>query len=974
MKPSEASRYPSWKLISSFLFLWWFLIGTAGADSLTPRLFTWATAASDTAELQKLSPRLDSEVTRRQFARLHLDRMADTTAQDGVEQISLNLFEDALLIAVKDRLERRSLTNYTWFGHIAGAPHSQVILTVEQGSMAGNITVQDDGYGVQANYQIRPAPGGFHEIRQIDQSVFEERESGTSQGQSDYVPVFTPTIDLLPGSQADDGSTIDVMVLYTNTAAAATANIAALVQLGVDETNQSYLNSGINQRIRLVHKAQVNYAETGSLCGSSSSDLSRLQGKTDGYLDNIHSWRDTYAADIVSLWVESGDACGCGYFMSNVSLGFAESAFNVVARNCATGYYSFGHEMGHNMGAMHDWYVDKNTAPYAYAHGYVNTANRWRTIMAYNDKCRASGLDCTRIQYWSNPQVSYGGNPTGIAEGQTEAADNRKTLNNTAYTVANFRTGGGTTCNYAISPTSQSFSASGGSGTVNVTADSGCAWTATTSVSWIAVTTGTSGSSNGTVSYTVAANTSTNQRTGTLTIAGKTFTATQAGSSGTLPDLVVTAVTSPSTGVAGGQIQVSETVKNQGGQTAVETGAAFYLSTDSTITVNDIPTYYGCGIASIAPGESQSCGGLIEIPASVPAGSYYLGAYADNANTITESNETNNGLAASNRIVITGSGGQTYTVTLNKTGTGSGTVSGGGNYTSGATVNLTATPASGSTFSGWSPSPCAASFLMPASNLTCTATFNLIPPNQPDLVITTVTSPSTGTAGGTIDVSFGIKNQGGQAAGSFWVGFYLSTNSTITTSDIDTSWGCGFNSLAAGESSSCGGSIGIPASIAAGTYYLGVYADSKSEISEGSESNNGLAASNQITIGSSGGNSATTLITHYYTSILERGPDAGGLAYWQNQIAQRQAQGLDVKPVFRDMAYFFFNSAEYLARNTTNTQYITNLYFTFFQRAPDTGGMSFWLGQLAVGMSRNNAMSGFLYSPEFTAFMQSLGF
>ncbi|MCC7221015.1 MAG: hypothetical protein IT490_09855, partial [Candidatus Contendobacter sp.] len=41
-----------------------------------------------------------------------------------------------------------------------------------------------------------------------------------------------------------------------------------------------------------------------------------------------------------------------------------------------------------------------------------------------------------------------------------------------------------------------------------------------------------------------------------------------------------------------------------------------------------------------------------------------------------------------------------------------------------ATVNLTATPASGSTFAGWSPSPCAASFTMPANNLTCTATFN----------------------------------------------------------------------------------------------------------------------------------------------------------------------------------------------------------------------------------------------------------
>ena len=74
--------------------------------------------------------------------------------------------------------------------------------------------------------------------------------------------------------------------------------------------------------------------------------------------------------------------------------------------------------------------------------------------------------------------------------------------------------------------------------------------------------------------------------------------------------------------------------------------------------------------------------------------------------------------------ISVGSSGTTYTLTLAKAGTGTGTVSGGGSYAAGATVNLTATPASGSTFAGWSPSPCAASFAMPANNLTCTATFN----------------------------------------------------------------------------------------------------------------------------------------------------------------------------------------------------------------------------------------------------------
>ncbi len=64
---------------------------------------------------------------------------------------------------------------------------------------------------------------------------------------------------------------------------------------------------------------------------------------------------------------------------------------------------------------------------------------------------------------------------------------------------------------------------------MSVTAPAGCTWTAVSNVSWITITSSSSGSGSGTVSYSVAANTSTSQRSGTLTVAGKTITVTQAG-------------------------------------------------------------------------------------------------------------------------------------------------------------------------------------------------------------------------------------------------------------------------------------------------------------------------------------------------------------------------------------------------------------------------------------------------------------
>ncbi len=84
-----------------------------------------------------------------------------------------------------------------------------------------------------------------------------------------------------------------------------------------------------------------------------------------------------------------------------------------------------------------------------------------------------------------------------------------------------------TGCTYSINPTTQSVSENAGTGTVSVTAAAGCAWTAVSNVSWMTVTAGAAGSGNGTVRFAVTANTG-KRREGTLTIAGRAFTVTQA--------------------------------------------------------------------------------------------------------------------------------------------------------------------------------------------------------------------------------------------------------------------------------------------------------------------------------------------------------------------------------------------------------------------------------------------------------------
>jgi len=83
-------------------------------------------------------------------------------------------------------------------------------------------------------------------------------------------------------------------------------------------------------------------------------------------------------------------------------------------------------------------------------------------------------------------------------------------------------------CTYSISPTSASFTALGGTNSVLVAANAGCTWSVSSAATFLTFTPA-SGSGNGTVGYTVAPNSSSLTRSGTLNIAGQTFTVTQTG-------------------------------------------------------------------------------------------------------------------------------------------------------------------------------------------------------------------------------------------------------------------------------------------------------------------------------------------------------------------------------------------------------------------------------------------------------------
>ncbi|MBI5676014.1 MAG: DUF4214 domain-containing protein [Nitrospirae bacterium] len=111
------------------------------------------------------------------------------------------------------------------------------------------------------------------------------------------------------------------------------------------------------------------------------------------------------------------------------------------------------------------------------------------------------------------------------------------------------------------------------------------------------------------------------------------------------------------------------------------------------------------------------------------------------------------------------------------------------------------------------------------------------------------------------------------------------------------------------------------------------------------------------------------LVTYYYNSILNRAPEPGGAEGWASEIQRIDVLGIDIKEGFIALGKLFFNSGEYLAMNTTDNQYITDLYETFLGRTPSQGEIDYWSGELSGGLTRNLLLNYFIFSAEFKTYM-----
>jgi hypothetical protein len=385
--------------------------------------------------------------------------------------VTLELFPDMTLFAEFLRYDP-SPRGMTWVGRVDGVPQSTVTLAYSGGLLTGTVSMPNGSYHIRpvaadARAAAPQSNAPVHLVTQVDQAALPR--------EADPIEVRLSAAQLAAAADtpmSDTGDEIDVLVLYTTNAAnhaGGQAGITNLINVGVSESNTSYANSGVGQRLRLVQAAHVSYVESSNF----STNLFDLRSGV-GALSGVAALRDAFGADLVTMLVHPSapSACGVAFLMTQISTAFATSAFSVTDTGCVSPNFTFAHELGHNMGARHDWYVDGGTTPFTYAHGYVNPSvgQRWRTVMAYPDMCSSLGFSCTRVLYWANPDQRYlpscdagrfncgqlqywyypgapmgvhGGTGTGCQPGNAGNAgcdaDDHRTLNNTALTIANLR-------------------------------------------------------------------------------------------------------------------------------------------------------------------------------------------------------------------------------------------------------------------------------------------------------------------------------------------------------------------------------------------------------------------------------------------------------------------------------------------------------------------------------------------------------
>ncbi len=359
--------------------------------------------------------------------------------------------------------------NWTWIGRGQDGEGADAVITFGERAVFGTIP-----QGEEPELRLTMADGIGWVVSADPKQLAEIDNAATRPEAMDFLipPKLGGAAE--PGGMTAAGSTavaasatgtitVDVLVGYTvGFASNLGGDSAALTRVHnlVDITNQAYVNSQINAKVRLVHSMSVNYADA-TKNGLALEELTGFKAPSTqttpaAAFTALRQARETYGADLVVLLRRfqdpENDGCGVAWLIGGGRSGIEQRdgyfGYSVVSDGRDQGtdgktYFcreeTFAHELGHNMGSQHDLAnakkdngdVSYGAFDYSFGHKTDSATGNFYTIMAYGDSGQA------RYRVFSNPGSTYcGGGACGVAG----SADNARSMREAAPLVAGFRT------------------------------------------------------------------------------------------------------------------------------------------------------------------------------------------------------------------------------------------------------------------------------------------------------------------------------------------------------------------------------------------------------------------------------------------------------------------------------------------------------------------------------------------------------
>ena len=327
--------------------------------------------------------------------------------------------------------------DWSLLGHIDGNWIDSFTLSVSNGEILSSLRMITSHHFLEIRFEEEH---NEHYLMQIDPHKRDELVCGFDHDTTLEIPEDGPfEMDVHEDPEPGESAIIDVMVVYTPAAqtwaGVNDGGINNVINQAMAIAQNSVDNSPVNAQLRLVHRALVDYKET----GNSRTDLNNL---TDRMIPNVHSLRNQYAADLVVMLTDTEDMGGIAWLTTNPN-GSPAYGFSISRVQQTSWTTTLVHELAHNMGSHHS--RNQIIQPAPERGGVFNYSTGWRwtgtnnqsyaSIMTYNEASMA-------VDLFSNPTIFYQGAPTGSYGGTYSPADNSRSLREMMHVIAGYRTEG----------------------------------------------------------------------------------------------------------------------------------------------------------------------------------------------------------------------------------------------------------------------------------------------------------------------------------------------------------------------------------------------------------------------------------------------------------------------------------------------------------------------------------------------------